>query len=168
MRPASEAFEAWMAAAIVPVARRFGFTGNGPTFRKRSAGNWILFNLERRHIDPGEARLVGEDPAVEFRVNVGVASLAARPTWAPPRGTRPPTIPDLTILGGHPRLHPDAGAFRPLFRADHAEAASALAERIGEGLDGALRGLEGGVSTRPSSSVACRFRSTREPLARWR
>ena len=53
---ASDAFVAWVADEIAPIARAHGFTGKGPVFRMHDGPVWTVFALERRRKDPWEER----------------------------------------------------------------------------------------------------------------
>jgi hypothetical protein len=105
MRPASRAFGSWLAASIAPVARAHGFTGNGPTFRKRDGSNWVLFVVERRRLDPAEARAVADDPQIAFQMSVGVVVSAVRLESQPGRD-RPPGMHDITMYSPDRSLIP--------------------------------------------------------------
>ncbi len=140
MRKASETFEKWLAEAVVPIAREHGLSGKGPTFRKRDRDNWILFFLERRPLDPAEAQALTGDPAVEFRMGVGISVTSAQPAWQPGRD-RPPGMHDITMYSADRSLEPPEGEYWHVFRADDPTSWAALTGQIADGLGPALRGL---------------------------
>jgi hypothetical protein len=140
MGAASSAFGAWLAASIAPIARAHGFTGNGPTFRKRDGSNWVLFAVERKRLDPAEAQAFADDPQIGFRLNVGVVVSAVRPRWQPGRD-RPPGMHDITMFSLDQSLAPANGAYWHVFDADDRASQAALTDLVSNGLGRAVAGL---------------------------
>ena len=140
MRKASETFEKWVAEAVAPIAAVHGLAGKGPTFHKRDGDNWVLFFLERRRLDPGEAQASSDDPSVEFRMDVGISVTSAQPSSSPTRSRRP-GMHDITMYTSHRSLDPLRGAFWHAFRADDPASWMTLTALISDGLGGALAGL---------------------------
>jgi hypothetical protein len=140
MRAASAAFLAWVETAIAPIAHANGLKGKGPVFRRRDGDGWIVFGLERRHLDPGEAMALTDDPVVEFRFNVGASLPTVRPAWVDPRASAPNQL-DLTIHAPSLALQPADGDSWHVFRVGDAAAQAGLARQVETGLPAALAAL---------------------------
>ena len=139
-RAASAAYEAWIGASIAPIAKRHGFTGRGPTFRRREGATWVVFALERRRIDPIEAAVFAGDSQIPFRVHLGVATEATRPAWRPGR-SGPPGMYDIAMRAPTFALEPPEGEFWHTFDAADERGQRRLVERLASGLDDALAAL---------------------------
>ena len=109
-----------------------------------------MFDLERRPIDPREAADRHEDPLVEFRVNIGVVSTAARPAWMPPIGKGGPSAREASVYGRDPLLEPSGDPDWPwhVFDAREPAANAKLAIRLRHGIERALRDMENRSSDR--------------------
>lgn len=136
----SDAFTAWMRTSLAPIAHAEGLTGSGPVFRRRRGGNWVVFALERRRLDPFEAQEAADDPQVRFRMAVGVSVPAVRPAWMPGR-TRPPGVHDITMGSPSLALWPKGGEQWHIFDADDPAGQERLAELIRAGLPSAIAAL---------------------------
>ncbi len=114
--------------------------GYGPVFRRRQGDNWVVFALERRHLDPFEAQEAQDDPQVRFRIGVGVSVPATRPAWMPGR-SRPPGVHDITMGSPSLALWPTGGEQWHLFDADNPAGQEQLAELIRTGLPAAIAAI---------------------------
>ena len=140
MRSASATFATWLAGSIAAIARGHGFVGKGPTFRKRDGGNWVLFVLEWRRLDPREAQALADDPRIQFRMNVGIVASAVRPMWQPGRD-RPPGMHDITMYAPDQSLAPADGMDWHVFVADDVAGQAALTGLVNDGLGRAVASL---------------------------
>lgn len=140
MGSASAVFATWLAGSIAPIARMHGFVGKGPTFRKRDGGNWVLFVVERRRLDPREAQALADDPRIQFRMNVGIVASAVRPIWRPGRD-RPPGMHDITMYAPDQSLAPANGMDWHVFVADDVAGQAALTGLVNDGLGRAVASL---------------------------
>jgi hypothetical protein len=168
MRTAAPAYDKWLRAEFVPFAKRLGFSGRGPGFRKRSNGNWLVFDLERRRIDPREVALIHDDPRIEFRVNVGVVSPTTRPSWMPERKSARPSTREAVGRGWDEALDPHAhdGSFWFVFDARDPTANARLAARLRPGIERAVAELEArGTSDRALLDFMLRSSGPLENLA---
>lgn len=136
---ASDAFVAWVADEIAPIARANGLTGKGPVFRKQDGPVWTVFALERRRKDPWEARKSATDPTVDFRMMAGFAIPDIRPAWDTRKG--PPGMHDLTIFAPTTVLEPAEGEFWHVFDPADDRARASLTELVRDGLPKALDAL---------------------------
>ena len=140
MRLASAAFRAWVETSVAPIAHANGLKGKGPVFRKRDGGNWIVFAVERRRLDPQQAVARGSDPQVEFRLNVGANIPATRAAWDDRQSARS-AARDLTVHAPSLVLEPNDGEPWHTFDAGDTEGQARLTEFIRAGLGEALAAL---------------------------
>ena len=148
MRAASAAFLAWVETAIAPLAHANGLKGKGPVFRRRDGDGWIVFGLERRHLDPEEAMALTDDPVVEFRFNVGASLTPVRPAWDGRKANTPNQL-DLTVHAPSLALQPADGDPWHVFRVGDVAGQTRLAREVETGLPTALAALG-----RPSARAA--------------
>ncbi|MEI7743196.1 MAG: hypothetical protein WCK58_05525 [Chloroflexota bacterium] len=137
---ASDAYMRWVRGVLAPIARANGLTGTGPVFRRRDGATWVLFALERRRIEPDEARTRAADPLVDFSMAVGVHHPATRPAWDD-RKPAPPGMYDIGVRSSSPALEPPEGEWWHVFDADDPSSGVRLAELIRTGLPEALAAL---------------------------
>lgn len=137
---ASDAYTRWVRNVVAPLARANGLAGQGTVFRRRSGRTWILFALERRRIEPEEARSRAAQPLVDFRMSVGVHQPATRPAWDD-RKPGPPGMYDIGARSPSRALEPQEGAWWHIFDASDPTSGDRLAEVIRDGLPKALAAL---------------------------
>jgi hypothetical protein len=163
LRSASKAFTEWVEGSVAPLAHAHGLKGKGPTFRKRDGGNWIVFAIERRRMDPDEAQARGDDPQVEFRLELGASVPATRLAWDD-RISKVPTVHDITIRSPSLALAPPDEGFWHVFDANDVQGQVRLAELIRVGLADALDAM-GRVDARRILDLRLQFAGPLEDLA---